>query len=95
MRLEDVKQARVCVRQGDDALDADAVLACGLEGAAHNDCGCVVELTVGEVVEEDGGVFAAQLGADRGEGYGGGGEHGAGDGLGANEGYVGYGWVRG
>jgi hypothetical protein len=50
------------VREGDDALNAYAVLPCGLEGASHEDAGDVVEFAqCGGVVEDDGWVFAAEF----------------------------------
>ena len=67
--LEEGEEARVDGREDDDALDADAVLACGLEDAAEEDAGNGGE--VGDVVEDDGGVFAAELYADWGDGSGG------------------------
>lgn len=46
-----------------DALDADAVLARGLEGTAHKDAGYALEVAVGQVVKENGWIFAAEFDA--------------------------------
>ena len=47
------------------------------------------------VVEDDSGVFPAELEADGGEGFGCGGADGVGDGAGADESEVADGWVGG
>jgi hypothetical protein len=56
---EVVDESVVCVGEGDDALDTDAVLTRGLEDAAHEDAGYALEVAAGEVVEDNGGVFTA------------------------------------
>ena len=55
-------------RQGDDPLDADAVLAGGLEDPAQEDGGDGGEGR--RAVEDDGGVFAAEFEDRGGEGEG-------------------------
>ena len=79
------EQLGVDVGEGDDALDADAVLACGLEGAAEEDADDAREVAGGQVVEYQRGVFAAQFQAQRGQGFGGGRRDGVGDGPRADE----------
>ena len=81
--------------EGDDALDADAVLACGLEGAAEEDANDAREVAGGEVVEHQRGVFAAEFQAQWGQGFGGGCGDGVGDGARADEGEVCDSGVRG
>lgn len=79
------------MRRGDDAFDADAVLARGREDAFHEDGEHVVfQVGGGEGVEEHGRVFAAEFHADGREGAGGRGADGVRDGPRADEGYVGY-----
>ena len=53
-------------REGDHALDPDAVLAGGLEDAAEEDGGDFGEagFVGGDIVKDNGGVFAAELDAD-------------------------------
>lgn len=41
-RFEDLDEAVVGTGEADDAFDADAVLACGLECPAHEDAGDLV-----------------------------------------------------
>ena len=61
--LEEGEQLRICGGSGDDAFDADAVLARGLEDAAHEDAGGAGK--VAGVIENDGRVFATELEAER------------------------------
>lgn len=56
----------------DDALDSDAVLAGGLEGAAHEGVDDAKEVGFGRRGEDDGGVFAAKFGEHGDQGLGGG-----------------------
>lgn len=80
---------------GNDALDADAVLPGGLEGAAHKGVDDAREIGLGGRGEHDGGVFAAELGEDGDQGLGGRFGHLFGDGLRADEGDVADFGVRG
>lgn len=58
--FEEGKEDGVGVRAGDDAFDADAILACGGEDTFHQDRkDFVFQLVRGEGVEDQGGVFAA------------------------------------
>ena len=66
---EDGEQSLVGAGEGDDALDADAVLAGGLKHPAHKDARD--RLYIFRVVEDYGGVFAAEFDAERREGFGG------------------------
>ena len=81
--FEERDEFGVSGREGDDALDANAILASGLEDAAEKD-GCDFGER-GGVVKDDGRVFAAELDADRNKGFGGGGADGVGNGPGANK----------
>lgn len=89
------EQLGVDAREGDDALDADAVLACGLEGAAEEDADDAREVAGGQVVEHQRGVFTAEFQAQRGQGFGGGRGDGVGDGPRADKGEVRDSGVRG
>lgn len=61
----------VVLRGDDDALDADAVLPGGLEGAAHKGVDDAREVGLGSGGEHDGGIFAAELSEDGDQGLGG------------------------
>jgi hypothetical protein len=52
-------EAGVNFRKGNDTFDANAVLASGLEDAAHEDTGNAIKVTIGKVVEHDCRIFAA------------------------------------
>lgn len=78
----------------DDALDADAVLAGGLEGAPQDDL-CYAREVAGGRVEHDEGVLAAQLGHDGRQAPGRAGGDVVRDRLRADEGDVAYARVRG
>lgn len=89
--LEQLDEAVVDGAGGDDALDADAVLAGGLEGAPEDDVDDARQVAVFAAaggLEDDEGVLAAELGDDGREALGGAGGDVVGDGLRADEGDV-------
>ncbi|KAK1238367.1 hypothetical protein MKX07_006513 [Trichoderma sp. CBMAI-0711] len=85
--LEQLDEAVVDGARGDDALDADAVLAGGLEGAPEDDVDDAAQVAGGGL-EDDEGVLAAELGDDGGQALCGAGGDVVGDGLRADEGDV-------
>lgn len=91
---EEGEEAGVGVRGGDDALDADAILARGLEDAAHDD-GCdalhlgFASAPAAGVIDHNSRVLATELDDDRGERFRGRGADSVGDGAGADEGEMG------
>ncbi len=65
--LEEGDEEGVGARAGDDAFDADAILAGGGEDAAHEDGDdLVLQVGSGDGVQDYGGVFSAELDADGG-----------------------------
>lgn len=92
---QEVDQAVVDVGECDDALNSNAVLAGGLKHATHEDASDALEVALRDVIEDNGGVFAAELDAHRRQGFGSRGADVVGDGARADEGDVRYGRVGG
>lgn len=86
-------EAVVDTGKGDDALDADAVLARGLEGAAQEYAGDFLEVPY--IVQDDGCVFAAELDCAGRQASSRGRDDFVRDGAAADEGEVGEARVRG
>ena len=86
-RLKHLQQPLVGGGRGDDALDADAVLAGGLEAAPQQDLGDAGQVGEGGV-EDDGGVLPAELRHERRQAARRGRRHVVAHGAGADEGHV-------
>ena len=86
--FKDADERCVGFWEGDDAFDADAILARGLEDAAHEDTRNFCLQTF-NVVEYDSRIFAAEFDEYRSQGLGGGSADGVGNGSRADEGDMG------